>query len=309
MRNYFCSAKYCKILKSQVRILYPPVFTIFEALTLYENNFRGIDMKNKAIYILCAFCLAMTACGKTVDTSQESMTEETTVTEETETETAPETTTAAPTETTVITTTRPTPVTTFDENDEILVRGQEFAESYAKMYWDYLCGAAWEDYLDTPYFDFDDKSEGNYFEDDGNMPDAEGVTFDPIPYYKLLITDYTYDELIAYIKSFYSDELFEEFKQNYLINGLFTGRDNCIYVNGNEPTFIYQMRNEHAHIIGYTENDDGSVTYDCFAKTTEEDDDDLYFSFTLNADGKLCADVYDAELGLFSDTYYCDDET
>ena len=249
-------------------------------------------MKNKAIYILCAFCLAMTACGKTVDTSQESMTEETTVTEETETETAPETTTAAPTETTVITTTRPTPETTFDENDEILVRGQEFAESYAKMYWDYLCGAAWEDYLDTPYFDFDDKSDGNYFEDD------------EIPFYKLLITDYTYDELIAYIKSFYTDELFEEFKQNYLINGLFTGKDNCIYVNGNEPTFIYQMRNEHAHIIGYTENDDGSVTYECFAKTTEEDDDDLYFSFTLNADGKLCSDVYDAELGLFSDTYY-----
>lgn len=249
-------------------------------------------MKNKAIYILCAFCLAMTACGKTADNVQESTAEETTVTEETETETAPETTTAAPTETTVITTTRPTPETTFDENDEILVKGQEFAESYAKMYWDYLCGAAWEDYLDTPYFDFDDKSEGNYFEDD------------EIPFYKLLITDYTYDELIAYIKSFYTDELFEEFKQNYLINGLFTGKDNSIYVNGNEPTFIYQMRNEHAHIIGYTENDDGSVTYDCFAKTTEEDDDDLYFSFTLNADGKLCSDVYDAELGLFSDTYY-----
>lgn len=249
-------------------------------------------MKNKAIFLLCAACLAMTACGKTVDTSQESMTEETTVTEETETETALETTTTSLTETTVITTTRPTPETTFDENNEILVRGQEFAESYAKMYWDYLCGAAWEDYLNTPYFDFDDKSEGNYFEDDG------------IPFYKLLITDYTYDELIAYIKSFYTDELFEEFKQNYLINGLFTGKDNCIYVNGNEPTFIYQMRNEHAHIIGYTENDDGSVTYDCFAKTTEEDDDDLYFSFTLNADGKLCSDVYDAELGLFSDTYY-----
>ncbi len=239
----------------------------------------------------------MTACGKTVDNVQESTTGETTVTEETETETAAETTTTALTETTVVTTARPTPETTFDESDEILVRGQEFAESYAKMYWDYLCGAAWEDYLDTPYFDFDDKSEGNYFEDDG------------IPFYKLLITDYTYDELIAHIKGFYSDELFEEFKQNYLINGLFTGRDNCIYVNGNEPTFIYQMRNEHAHIIGYTENDDGSVTYDCFAKTTEEDDDDLYFSFTLNADGKLCTDVYDAELGLFSDTYYCDDET
>lgn len=254
-------------------------------------------MKNKAIFLLCAACLVMTACGKTVDNVQESTTGETTVTEETETETAAETTTTALTETTVVTTARPTPETTFDESDEILVRGQEFAESYAKMYWDYLCGAAWEDYLDTPYFDFDDKSEGNYFEDDG------------IPFYKLLITDYTYDELIAHIKGFYSDELFEEFKQNYLINGLFTGRDNCIYVNGNEPTFIYQMRNEHAHIIGYTENDDGSVTYDCFAKTTEEDDDDLYFSFTLNADGKLCTDVYDAELGLFSDTYYCDDET
>lgn len=270
-------------------------------------------MKNKAIFLLCAVCLAMTACGKTVETSQESTTEETTmISEETETETASETTTTVPIETTVITTTRPTPETTFDENDEILVRGQEFAECYAKMYWDYLCGAAWEDYLNTPYFDFDDKSEGNYFEDDGNMPAAEGVTFDPIPYYKLLITDYTYDELIAYIKSFYSDELFEEFKQNYLINGLFTGKDNCIYVNGNEPTFIYQMRNEHAHIIGYTENDDGSVTYDCFAKTTEEDDDDLYFSFTLNADGKLCGDFdisLENELGLFSDTYYCDDET
>ena len=253
-------------------------------------------MKNKAIFLLCAACLAMTACGKTADNVQESTAEETTVTEETETETAPKTTTTAPTETTVITTTRPTPETTFDENDEILVRGQEFAESYAKMYWDYLCGAAWEDYINTPYFDFDNKSEDNYFEDDG------------IPFYKLLITDYTYDELIAYIKSFYTDELFEEFKGNSMIDILFTGKDNCIYVNGNEPTFIYQMRNEHAHIIGYTENDDGSVTYDCFAKTTEEDDDDLYFSFTLNADGKLCSDVYDAELGLFSDTYYCNDE-
>ncbi len=262
-------------------------------------------MKNKAIFLLCAACLAMTACGKATDNVQESLTEETTVTEETETETALETTTTSLTETTVITTTKSTPVTTFDENDEILVRGQEFAESYAKMYWDYLCGAAWEDYLDTPYFDFDDKSEGNYFEDDENMPVAEGVTFDPIPYYKLLITDYTYDELIAYIKSFYSDELFEEYRPS-AIGSLFTVKDNCIYVNGNEPTFIYQLRNEHAHIIGYTENDDGSVTYDCFAKTTEEDDDDLYFSFTLNADGKLCADVYDAELGLFSDTYYID---
>lgn len=256
-------------------------------------------MKNKAIFLLCAACLAMTACGKTVDNVQESMTEETTmISEVIETETALETTTTAPTETTVISTTRPTPETTFDENDEILVRGQEFAESYAKMYWDYLCGAAWEDYVNTPYFDFDNKSEDNYFEDDG------------IPFYKLLITDYTYDELIANIKGFYSDEIFEEYKPA-AIGSLFTGRDNCIYVNGNEPTFIYQMRNGHAHIIGYNENDDGSVTYDCFAKTTEEDDDDLYFSFTLNADGKLCGDLdisLENKLGLFSDTYYCNDE-
>lgn len=256
-------------------------------------------MKNKAIFLLCAACLAMTACGKTVDNVQESMTEETTmISEVIETETALETTTTVPTETTVITTTRPTPETTFDENDEILVRGQEFAESYAKMYWDYLCGAAWEDYVNTPYFDFDNKSEDNYFEDDG------------IPFYKLLITDYTYDELIANIKGFYSDEIFEEYKPA-AIGSLFTGRDNCIYVNGNEPTFIYQMRNGHAHIIGYNENDDGSVTYDCFAKTTEEDDDDLYFSFTLNADGKLCGDLdisLENKLGLFSDTYYCNDD-
>ena len=255
-----------------------------------------MNMKKLTVAVLSLLCLTLTACGKTPDNTHEVLTEETssTITEVAETETTAILTekTETSAETTVISTTRPTPETSFDENDEILVRGQEFAESYAKMYWDYLCGAAWEDYLDTPYFDFDNKSEDNYFEDDG------------IPFYKLLITDYTYDELIAHIKGFYSDELFEEFKQNYLINGLFTGRDNCIYVNGNEPTFIYQMRNEHAHIIGYTENDDGSVTYECFAKTTEEDDDDLYFSFTLNADGKLCADIYDAELGLFSDTYY-----
>lgn len=256
-------------------------------------------MKIYFLCALCAVCIAMTACGKTTDNTQESITAETTtVAEVTETEKASETTTTAPTETTVISTTRPTPETTFDENDEILVRGQEFAESYAKMYWDYLCGAAWEDYVNTPYFDFDNKSEDNYFEDDG------------IPFYKLLITDYTYDELIANIKGFYSDEIFEEYKPA-AIGSLFTGRDNCIYVNGNEPTFIYQMRNEHAHIIGYNENDDGSVTYDCFAKTTEEDDDDLYFSFTLNTDGKLCGDLdisLENKLGLFSDTYYCDDE-
>ena len=253
-------------------------------------------MKNKAIYLLCAACLTMTACGKTVDTSQESTVEETTVTEETETETAPETTTTSPTETTVITTTKSTPVTTFDENDEILVRGQEFAEAYAEMSWNYLHGAAWDDYLNTPYFDFDDKSEGNYYEYDG------------MPFYRLLITDYTYDELIAYIKSFLSEELYQD--GMWKIGSFIVGKDNSIYVNGNEPTFIYQARNEHAHIIGYTENDDGSVTYDCFAKTTEEDDDDLYFSFTLNTDGKLCGSfnaTSDMELRLFSDTFYSDE--
>ncbi len=259
-------------------------------------------MKNKAIYLLCAACLAMTACGKATDNVQESLTEEiTTITEVTETEkvsvtSKSATTTTAPTETTVITTTRPTPETTFDENDEILVRGQEFAEAYAEMSWNYLHGAAWDDYLNTPYFDFDDKSEGNYYEYDG------------MPFYRLLITDYTYDELIAYIKSFLSEELYQD--GMWKIGSFIVGKDNSIYVNGNEPTFIYQARNEHAHIIGYTENDDGSVTYDCFAKTTEEDDDDLYFSFTLNTDGKLCGSfnaTSDMELRLFSDTFYSDE--
>lgn len=252
-------------------------------------------MKNKAIYLLCAACIAMTACAKTNDNVQEEETTATTSVSETTilTETVTE-----PTETTVNSTTRQIPETTFDENDEILVKGQEFAEAYAEMSWDYFCGAAWDDYVNTPYFDFDDKSEGNYYEYNG------------MPFYKLLITDHTYDELIEYIKSFYSDELFEEFKENSMIDVLFTGKDNCIYVNGDEPTFIYQLRNEHAHIIGYTENDDGSVTYDCFAKTTEDDIEDLYFSFTLNADGKLCKDfdvTSDTELRLFSDTYYGDE--
>lgn len=57
-------------------------------------------MKNKAVYFLCAVCLAMTACGNTADNVQESITEETTmVTEVTETEKVSETTTAASTET------------------------------------------------------------------------------------------------------------------------------------------------------------------------------------------------------------------
>ncbi len=259
-------------------------------------------MKNKGVFLLCAVCLTMTACGKAANNEQESLTEGiTTISEITEIEkvsvtSKSETTTTAPTETTVITTTRPTPETTFDESDEILVRGQKFAESYAEMYWNYFEGAAWFD-KDIQYYDLNDKSEENYFEYNG------------MPFYKLLITDYTYDELIAYIKSFYSDELFEVFKENSLIDVLFTGRDNCIYVNGNEPVLMYHLRNEHAHIIGYTESGDGSVTYDCFAKTTEEDDDDLYFSFTLNTDGKLCGDFdisLENELGLFSDKYYND---
>lgn len=247
----------------------------------------------------------MTACIKTTGNTLESMTTASEITETEKVSVASESettilteTTIVPTETTVTSTTRPLPVTTFDETDEILVKGQEFAKAYAEMYWNYLCGAAWENYINEPYFDFDDRSEGNYYENEG------------MPFYKLLITNYSYDELIAYIKSFYTDELFEKFKEDSLIDVLFTGKDNCIYVNGTEPTFIYQMRNEHAHIIGYTENDDGSVTYDCFAKTTEEDDDDLYFSFTLNADGKLCGEcsvTLDMELGLFSDTYYSDE--
>lgn len=252
-------------------------------------------MKNKAVYLLCAACMAMTACARTNNNAQENTAEETTATVSVTETTVIPTETVTESETTVISTTRQIPETTFDETDEILVKGQEFAEAYAEMSWDYFCGAAWDDYADTPYFDFDDKSDGNYYEYDG------------IPFYRLLITDRTYDELIDYIKSFYSDELFEEFKGDSMIDILFTGKDNCIYVNGNEPTFIYQMRNEHAHIIGYTENDDGSVTYDCFAKTTEDDAEDLYFSFTLNTDGKLCKDfdvTSDTELRLFSDTYY-----
>ena len=45
-------------------------------------------MKNKSIYLLCAICLAMTACGKTTNNVQESTTEEiTTITETAEPET------------------------------------------------------------------------------------------------------------------------------------------------------------------------------------------------------------------------------
>jgi len=176
-----------------------------------------------------------------------------------------------------------------EETDEILVRGQKFAEEFAEMYWNYLCGAAWEDYVNIRYIDFEDKSDGNYIEYDG------------MPFYKLLISEYTYDEAVEYIKSFYTEELYNASVKDNLI---FIDVDNCIYVNGQEPNFIYSMRNEHAHITGYTENNDGTVTYDCYAKTTEEDEEDLYFSFTLNEEGKLCEDIFSSYLGLFSDKYY-----
>lgn len=59
-------------------------------------------MKNIAIFLLCAACLAMTACGKTTNNVQESLTEEvTTITEVTETEKVSVT---SESETTVITT-------------------------------------------------------------------------------------------------------------------------------------------------------------------------------------------------------------
>ena len=49
----------------------------------------GIDVRSKAI-LLCAACLTMTACGKTTNNEQESLTEEvTTITEVTETENSP----------------------------------------------------------------------------------------------------------------------------------------------------------------------------------------------------------------------------
>lgn len=185
------------------------------------------------------------------------------------------------------------PVITIDENDETVIKCREFGEKYADMYYNYGCGAAWENYIETKYFDFDDKSEDNYFEKDG------------IPFYKLLITDYTYDELMEYIKSFFDDETFAVFIKS--MDVFIAEKNNQIYVNGNEPTFIYGMRNERAQIIGCTENDDGSVTYECYAKTTEKTDNDLYFSFTLNGEGKLC-NVHEYSefvyIGLFSTSMY-----
>ena len=179
-----------------------------------------------------------------------------------------------------------------DYDDEIVMRGYEFAESYAEMSWNYLHGAAWENYIETEYFDFEDKSEGNYYEYEG------------MPFYKLLITDYTYDELIEYVKSFYTDEVYEEYA--YFYGTFIIDKDNRIYVNGNEPTYIYPQRNEKAKIIGYTEHSDGSVTYQCYAKTLEPDyDADNYFCFTINNEGKLCGnECLDSDLRLFSSMYY-----
>lgn len=176
------------------------------------------------------------------------------------------------------------------ETDEILIQGQEFAENYAKMSWQYLHGAAWEDYVNIKYFDFDDNSEDNFFEKDG------------VPFRKLLITDYTYDELMEYINSFYTDETFEAVAEE-LFEGFIEGKDNCIYVNGNEPTFLYPLRNKRAQIIGYNVNNDGTVTYNCFSERVNDDSKDRYFSFTLD-NGKLCADFDDSEMGLFNADIY-----
>lgn len=176
------------------------------------------------------------------------------------------------------------------EADEIFIQGQYFAENYAKMSWQYLHGAAWFDYADTEYFDFNDKSADNYFEKDG------------IPFFKLLITEYTYDELIEYIKSFYTDEAFDEVADG-LLKRFIEEKDNCIFVNGNEPTFLYPLRNKRAQIIGYNVNNDNTITYNCFSERFNEDSEDIYFSFTLDK-GKLCIGFEDSELGLFDANVY-----
>ena len=251
--------------------------------------------------MIAALCLCVTACGKnTEENVQVSETEAAAETQlSSETEAAAETQLSSETEAAASETQTPseteavTAETTAEkihpESDEVLVRGQEFAEAYAEMSWDYLHGAAWEDYVDTAYFDFDDKSEGNYFEEDG------------IPFYRLLITEYTYDELTEHIKSFHTAEAYSDISAEGMI---FTGRDNCIYVNGNEPTFIYSMRCKRAVIVGYTQAEDGSVVYDCFAQA-EEDSEDLYFSFTLDPQGKLCGGNTDIMyMELFSERFY-----
>lgn len=184
----------------------------------------------------------------------------------------------------------------FDGTDEILAQGQEFAKNFSDMIWNYMYGAAWEDYVNIKYFDFENKSEDNYVE-----VEAEEFEGRKVPFYKLLITDYTYDELLEYIKSFFAENMY--YKIDEIMEYHIIGKDNFIFVNGNEPTFLYPIRNKRAHIIRYTINSDNTITYDCFAESTEETDDDLYFSFTL-CDGKICADFYYSEMNLFNEAVY-----
>lgn len=157
------------------------------------------------------------------------------------------------------------------------------------MYWSYLCGYAWEDYTNIKYFDFDNKDPDNYLELDSETG--------KVPFYKLLITDYTYDELVEYIKSFYTDEAFVEVQER-VFGSFITGKDNSIFVNGNEPTFLYASRNEPAHIISCTQNADGTITYNCCAKSTEEYNELDYFTFTLD-NMKLCPGTSDSNMQLF----------
>ncbi|MBQ8780629.1 MAG: hypothetical protein IJZ72_03005 [Oscillospiraceae bacterium] len=172
------------------------------------------------------------------------------------------------------------------ETDEFLIKGQAFAEAYAEMSLNYLHGGAWDNYTEIRYFDFGNKSEGNYFEHEG------------IPFYKLLISKYTYDEMMEHIRSFYADD--EAYEENAWAEGsLFVGKDNSIYVNGNEPTFIYGLRNKKAEIVGYTANDDGTVIYDCYAESAQEGEADLYFSFVLDSEGRLTEKVNDSAMQLF----------
>ncbi len=77
----------------------------------------GIDVKNKAIFLLCAACLAMTACGKTADDVQESITEETTISEITETEKVSVTSESEITE--ILTETETTAETTLAPDEEL----------------------------------------------------------------------------------------------------------------------------------------------------------------------------------------------
>ena len=75
-------------------------------------------MKNKAIFLLCAACLTMTACGKAANNEQESLTEGiTTITEITETEKVSVTSESEITE--ILTETETTAETTLDPDEEL----------------------------------------------------------------------------------------------------------------------------------------------------------------------------------------------